>query len=113
MENNQNVERLIGQRIQKIRKSKGYTQLQFAEMVGISTNYLSDIERGNSSVRIDKLVTIINTLECSADDVFADVVDHSYKIVGSRLTEQADSLSVKERDHVYEIMEKVIEAVKK
>lgn len=41
---------------------------------GLSTNYLSDIERGKSSARLDKLVAIINSLECSADDVFVDVI---------------------------------------
>ncbi|MBQ6550057.1 MAG: helix-turn-helix transcriptional regulator [Lachnospiraceae bacterium] len=113
MDNVQSVEYLIGQRIQKIRKSKKYTQLKFAEMVGISTNYLSDIERGKSSVKLEKLVTIINALGCSADDVFADVVDQSYKVVGSKLTERIDTLSMKERDSIYALMEKVIDVVKK
>ncbi|MGI6700396.1 MAG: helix-turn-helix domain-containing protein [Christensenellales bacterium] len=33
-------------------------------MIGLSTNYLSDIERGKSSARLDKLVAIINALSC-------------------------------------------------
>lgn len=70
MQGEKSVEQIIGKRIQKIRKSKGYTQQQFAEKIGLSTNYLSDIERGKSSARMDKSVTIINALECSADDVF-------------------------------------------
>ena len=49
MQGEKNVEQIIGKRIQKIRKSKGYTQQQFAEKIGLSTNYLSDIERGKSS----------------------------------------------------------------
>ena len=35
------VEQIIGKRIQKIRRAKGYTQQQFAEMIGLSTNYLN------------------------------------------------------------------------
>ena len=70
MQNEKSVEQIIGKRIQKIRQAKGYTQQQFAEVIGLSTNYLSDIERGKSSARLDKLVAIINALECSADDVF-------------------------------------------
>ncbi len=113
MSKKQSVEQLIGQRIQKIRKDKGYTQLQFAEMVGLSTNYLSDIERGKSSARLDKLVTIINKLGCSADDVFADVVVMSHDIIGSRLTERINELPMRERTGVYEVMEKVIEFAEK
>ena len=84
-----NIEQIVGQRIQKIRRAKGLTQQQLAEMVGISTNYLSDVERGKSSARIDKLVAIINALGCSADDVFADVInvnDESVDISATKLT---------------------------
>lgn len=55
MQNEKSVEQIIGKRIQKIRRAKGYTQQQFAEMIGLSTNYLSDIERGKSSARLDKV----------------------------------------------------------
>lgn len=41
-------------------------------MVGISTNYLSDVERGKKSIRQEKLVLIMNELQCSADDLFMD-----------------------------------------
>lgn len=84
-----NIGQIVGQRIQKIRRAKGLTQQQLAEMVGISTNYLSDVERGKSSARIDKLVAIINALGCSADDVFADVInvnDESVDISAANLT---------------------------
>lgn len=74
MQKEKRVEEIIGKRIQKIRLAKGYTQQQFAEMIGLSTNYFSDIERGKSSARLDKLVAIINALECSADDIFVDVM---------------------------------------
>ena len=87
MQNEKSVEQIIGKRIQKIRQAKGYTQQQFAEVIGLSTNYLSDIERGKSSARLDKLVAIINALECSADDVFSDVIDFGYKVKSSRLSE--------------------------
>ena len=85
MQKEKRVEEIIGKRIQKIRLAKGYTQQQFAEMIGLSTNYLSDIERGKSSARLDKLVAIINALECSADDIFVDVIDYGYKIKRSQL----------------------------
>ena len=41
MQNEKSVEQIIGKRIQKIRRAKGYTQQQFAEMIGLSTNYLN------------------------------------------------------------------------
>ena len=62
MQKDNSIEQIIGKRIQKIRQAKGYTQQQFSEMVGFSTNYLSDVERGKSSVRLGKLAAIINAL---------------------------------------------------
>lgn len=62
MQKDNSIEQIIGKRIQKIRQAKGYTQQQFSEMVGLSTNYLSDVERGKSSVRLGKLAAIINAL---------------------------------------------------
>lgn len=105
MQNEKRVEEIIGKRIQKIRLAKGYTQQQFAEMIGLSTNYLSDIERGKSSARLDKLVAIINALECSADDIFVDVIDYGYKIKSSQLSERLEELPPKEREKAFAILD--------
>ena len=105
MQNEKRVEEIIGKRIQKIRLAKGYTQQQFAEMIGLSTNYFSDIERGKSSARLDKLVAIINALECSADDIFVDVIDYGYKIKSSQLSERLEELPPKEREKAFAILD--------
>ncbi len=102
------IEQILGKRIQTLRKQKGYTQLQFSEMVGISTNYLSDVERGKSSVRLDKLTAIINALECSADDVFIDVIHLKHEIKQSRLSELLETIPPEEQDRAYSILEAFI-----
>lgn len=108
MQNDNSIEKIIGKRIQKIRQAKCYTQQQFAEMIGLSTNYLSDIERGKSSARLDKLVTIINALGCSADDVFSDVIQFGYKVKSSRLAERIEMLSPEDRDVIVAILDVLI-----
>lgn len=105
MQDEMNVEKIIGKRIQKIRKAKGYTQRQLAEMTDLSANYLSDIECGKSSVRLDKLVAIINALECSADDIFADVINYGYKVKSSRLSERMASLPPDEQKKAFAILD--------
>ncbi|MBP3539933.1 MAG: helix-turn-helix transcriptional regulator [Oscillospiraceae bacterium] len=109
MQKDNSVEQLIGKRIQKIRRAKGYTQQQFAEKIGLSTNYFSDIERGKSSARLAKLVSIINALECSADDVFADVIDFGYKVKSSRLSERLEALPPEEQEKVLAILDAFIQ----
>ena len=77
-------------------------------MIGISTNYLSDIEIGKSSARLDKLVAIINALECSADDVLADVIECGYKEKCSHLTERLEALPPQEREKAFAILDAFI-----
>lgn len=100
----------MGKRIQKIRKEKGYTQQQFAEMVGLSTNYLSDLEWGKSFPRLDKLTAIINALECSSDDLLGDVINLKRKIKSSRLSEQLEQLPPEEQEKAFAILEVLTEA---
>ena len=75
MQIKETVEESVGRQIQRIRRERGYTQQVFSEMVGISTNYLSDVERGKKSIRLEKLVLIMNELQCSADDLFMDKIE--------------------------------------
>lgn len=113
MQKDNSVEQIIGKRIQKIRKSRGYTQQQFSEMVGLSTNYLSDVERGKSSVRLDKLVAIINSLECSADDVFMDVIECGHKIKSSRLSERIEVLPPNDQEKVFAVLDVLVSQFEK
>lgn len=110
MQDELTVEQAIGKRIQKLRKAKGYTQQEFAEMLGLSKNYLSDIERGKSSARLDKIVAIINLLGGSADEVFADVIIAETKIKSTRISESIEKLSPEDRKKAFAILEAFIEA---
>lgn len=62
----------IGLKIAYYRKKKGYTQAQLAEMVGISSNYLSLIERGNKgqSYSMETLFKIAEALEITVSELF-------------------------------------------
>ena len=112
MNYDKSVLQVVGKRIQKLRQQKGFTQQQFSEMVGISTNYLSDLERGVSSPRMDKLVAIINALGCSADEVFADVLENGYQVRASRLTDELAKLSPQEQERAFAILEAFIRSAK-
>lgn len=101
----QTPEEKIGRRIAMIRKEKGYTQMELAEMVDLSTNYLSDIERGKSSARPDKLVAIMDALQCGADDVFCDAIAYGYTARSSRLAEKLETLPEKERQKVLAVLD--------
>ena len=51
-----------GKRIQELRRDRGMTQTQLAEYVGISSDNLGRIERGQQGVSIDLIRSAIDTL---------------------------------------------------
>lgn len=58
---------LIGKRIQIRRKQKGYTQEQLSEMMNVSIQMISNLERGNKAIRIDNLIKLCQILDISTD----------------------------------------------
>lgn len=99
------VKKQIGKRIQYLRKKKGLTQEQLSEMVDISTNHLSAIERGVHNIKQKTLVKIMLCLECTADDVFADVITRNHLIKEYGMTEQINNLTAEEMDLIYSLIE--------
>ena len=47
----------IGERLRKQRRIMGLTQEQAAELLGVSTTYYGEIERGNRKLTIPRILT--------------------------------------------------------
>ena len=103
-----NDEQKVGNRIKLLRRNKDYTQQEFAEILEPSTNYLSDVERGKSFPRLDKLIAIMNTLECSADDIFEDVISLGYRHKETKLSNKINKLSDKNKRLVFDVMDTLL-----
>ena len=48
----------VGGRLQKLRKQRGWTQVQMAEQLGLDRSYLADVERGKRNISIVNLEVI-------------------------------------------------------
>lgn len=57
----------LGKRIAKRRKNVNIKQNALAEMLGISNNYLSSIERGKEKPSLEIIVKIFNILQVTPD----------------------------------------------
>ena len=106
------IEKQIGRRIQAIRKQRGLTQEQLAEQLDISTTHMSAIERGVSGVTVEKLVQIINCLDCTADDLFCDVLHTGYRTKSSRLYDLIAALPAKEQQKIFDVVETMVRNAK-
>ena len=77
MEENFNVnKKMFGKKLREARINNNLTQSELAEKIGISQNFLGDIERGIKLPSLSKLVLIANTLKVSLDFLFADSLDN-------------------------------------
>lgn len=57
----------IGDRIRALRKERRWTQAQLAELLGISQNHLSGLERGQGSFTAEHLLTILKNFNVPID----------------------------------------------
>ncbi|WP_066186373.1 MULTISPECIES: helix-turn-helix domain-containing protein [Gracilibacillus] len=62
----------IGQNLKKIRKYKGWTQQELANKIGINLQNLSKIERGVNHPTFQTLEKIMQTLEVTPNELFAE-----------------------------------------
>lgn len=102
------MEKIIGKRIQEFRKKKGLTQEDLSEIIDITPHYLSTLERGIYNIKLETLVKILNALECSADEVFCDVVDKSCAVSANRLSERLNELPPDEQKKILSVVETMI-----
>ncbi|MCL2621148.1 MAG: helix-turn-helix domain-containing protein [Defluviitaleaceae bacterium] len=59
----------IGENIRAARKSKNLTIDTLSELVGISPSFLGTLERGESSLSVETLMSICRTLGVSSDSI--------------------------------------------
>ena len=57
----------IGKRLEKIRREKGYTQSQLAEMFGCQRESISYYENGKQLLNTERLLDYMQVFEVSAD----------------------------------------------
>ena len=106
------IDKRISKRIKERREQLGLTQEQFAEKLGVATNYISTIERGASFPRCEKLILLLNGLETSADAIFCDVLNHSVSYKASMLSEKLEDLPADEQKRILEMVEMMIAQAK-
>jgi transcriptional regulator with XRE-family HTH domain len=65
-----NLRNILSQNIKRYRQRKGWTQAKLAEEMGISTNYLSEIETKRGWISPLSLVNLSNALEVEVFQLF-------------------------------------------
>ena len=61
----------LGDRIRRLRKKRGWTQVEMAERVGIDRSFLADVERGKRNVSVLNLDLMARGLKVSLSQLFS------------------------------------------
>jgi len=69
--NTMSIKKLLGEKVKRLRKMRGYTQEQFAEMIDITPRNLNRIESGENFVTAETLDKIILSLNVPSDILFS------------------------------------------
>jgi len=60
---------ILGQNIAKYRKAKNLSQEKLAELVDLSREYITRVERGQKNISLKKLFAITDALEVNFNDL--------------------------------------------
>lgn len=100
-----------GQVIQRIRKERGMTQEQLAELIDVSSNSISRIERGLLMPALPTLIGICNALGTGADSILAAYIDADTPIRWTPLAEKLGGLDLKVQHKVEIILDCLIDII--
>ncbi len=99
------INKIIGNNIRCIRKSKKLSQEKFGEKVSLSTQFVSDVERGLEGISLITAIRICNEMECSPLILFANLINFDGY---DNKMDQLTKLTEKNKAIVNEIVEALI-----
>ncbi|MGN1014716.1 MAG: helix-turn-helix domain-containing protein [Butyricicoccus sp.] len=108
MQKKKQINVAIGLRIQKTREHRRYTQEQLSELIGISTQHLSNIERGVAGISLSGLKRTCEVLNISADYLLLGV-DNTQQ--GSGIINQLQTLPTEQAELVENGLSQLLQAL--
>lgn len=99
---------LLGARIKELRKNKGLTQQQLAELIDIDPKHLSKIEVGNSYPSLYNLEKITKALNVKMQDLFKFEHHKSRQELLSAITQMLNSASDDSIKLTYKIITDIV-----
>lgn len=73
MRKNARLPKILGKRIQRLRKEAGLSQEKLGEKIGVSRAYMGYIEQGRNSASLDVIAKIAKALKVPVADLFGSV----------------------------------------
>ncbi len=92
----------IGKRVHDFRTEHHYTQAQFAEMMDVSVNFLSEIENGKKGMSQETICRLCSYCDISADYLLFGTASKNASV--QNLVEIATSLNIQDLELVIDYL---------
>lgn len=102
----------IGKRIKSARQEKNLSQMQFAELINVSTPYLSDIENGKTNLSLEIFTRIVEALQVSADWLIMADTPQTMEYSSAELNQLLSDCSVSESKAILKMAENLKEILR-
>lgn len=63
----------LGDNIRRVRKQRGYSQEEFADIAGFSRSYYTEIETGKRNISIINLIKIMEVLKVDPNEIIGSI----------------------------------------
>ena len=104
-------QKTIGAQVRKMRKAKGMTQEQLAEITNVASNSISRIERGLLMPALPTLIDICNALGTGADSILSAYITQDTPIRWTPLAEKLGGLDLEKQHKIETILDCLIETI--
>ena len=98
------INKRVGATIAKYRKVSGLSQAQVAELLGLSNDAISRMERGTIALNVERLYEFAQLFQCRVSDLITDS-----QLQPTEQVYQLDQLNSVERDKLISLIEQIIE----
>ena len=108
-----NIKQELGAKIKRIRKKRGLTQEQLAELIDISSRNLSNIEIGANFPKADTLEKLLNALKVTTEELFANehIKSNAELIKSINFYIESAKNDRKTLEKIYKILKSLIEDI--
>ena len=96
--------KLIGKRIQEVRKQQAMTQAELAALTDMSDSYISCIETAKKQASLESLIRISNALGITVDELLSGNQLHNPTDYEADIDLLMEDCSLLERRFIYELI---------
>lgn len=96
--------KLIGKRIQEVRKQQAMTQAELAALTDMSDSYISYIETAKKQASLESLIRISNALGITVDELLSGNQLHNPTDYQTDIDLLMEDCSLLERRFIYELI---------